>query len=72
MRLFPGDDHGLTKNAVLVEQKIFAFATRCLGLERIVDAEVLEQAGMDLVHGRHERVREMERGRDLENGERLF
>ncbi|KAJ5660385.1 hypothetical protein N7507_006836 [Penicillium longicatenatum] len=72
MRLFPGDDHGLTKNAVLVEQKIFAFAAQCLGLEQIVDAEVLEQAGWDLVHGRDERVREMERGRDLENGERLF
>ncbi|KAJ5887339.1 hypothetical protein N7504_011386 [Penicillium tannophilum] len=72
MRLFPGDDHGLTKHAVLVEQKIFAFAARCLGLEGIVDAEVLEQAGMDLVHGRDERVREMERGRDLENGEKLF
>ncbi|KAJ5765671.1 hypothetical protein N7520_005230 [Penicillium odoratum] len=72
IRLFPGDDHGLTRNAVLVERKIFVFAARCLGLQRIVDGDVLEQAGIDLVGGREERVKEMELGRDLENGERLF
>ncbi|KAJ5641474.1 hypothetical protein N7490_005474 [Penicillium lividum] len=72
IRLFPGDDHGLTRNAALVERKIFVFAARCLALEGIVDGDVLEQAGMDLVGGREERVKEMELGRDLENGERLF
>ncbi|KAJ5936655.1 Alpha/Beta hydrolase protein [Penicillium verhagenii] len=72
IRLFPGDDHGLTGNAALVERKIFTFAARCLGLEDIVDADVLEQAGTDLVHGKEERLKEMVRGRDLVNGERLF
>ncbi|KAJ5936216.1 Alpha/Beta hydrolase protein [Penicillium verhagenii] len=45
IRLFPGDDHGLTGNAALVERKIFTFAVGCLGLWDIVDADVLEQAG---------------------------
>ncbi|KAJ5114491.1 hypothetical protein NUU61_000250 [Penicillium alfredii] len=72
MRLFPGDDHGLTAHAPQAEKKIFAFAARCLGLENVVDRSALEQAGQDLVESRRERVREMESGHDLEGGERLF
>ena len=72
MRLFPGDDHGLTQHAPEVERKIFVFAARCLGLDSVVGGDVLLQAGQDLVHSRQERVREMEQGHDLEGGERLF
>ncbi|KAF3391712.1 hypothetical protein F1880_007853 [Penicillium rolfsii] len=72
MKLFPGDDHGLTKHAVQVEGKIFGFVVKCLGLSEGLEYDVLWQAGRDLVEGREERVREMEMGRDLEGGERLF
>jgi hypothetical protein len=69
MRLFDGDDHGLTKNAVEVEKLIFGFAARCLGLH--VDTAAEEKAGRDLVGSVEERVREMQEGHDLENGEHL-
>ncbi|KAJ5157826.1 uncharacterized protein N7482_008926 [Penicillium canariense] len=72
MRLFPGDDHGLTRHAPEVERKIFVFAARCLGLSELVNHEVLLQVGQDLVGGREGRVKEMEMGRDLDGGERLF
>ncbi|KAJ5664624.1 hypothetical protein N7462_011437 [Penicillium macrosclerotiorum] len=72
MRLFPGDDHGLTQHAPEVERKVFTFVAKCLGLSELVDHEVLLQAGQDLVHSRSERVKEMEEGHDLEGGERLF
>lgn len=72
IRLFPGDDHGLTRHAAEVERKLLAFVGRCFGLEGVLGPDVLLQAGRDLVGGEMERVREMEMGRDLEGGERLF
>jgi pimeloyl-ACP methyl ester carboxylesterase len=72
MKLFPGDDHGLTRHAAQVEGKLFGFVVKCLGLSEGLGYETLWQAGRDLVEGREERVKEMEMGRDLEGGERLF
>lgn len=71
MKLFPGDDHGLTRHAVQVEKKLFGFVVKCLGLSEGLGYEVLWQAGQDLVGEVGERVKEMEMGRDLEGGERL-
>lgn len=72
MRLFPGDDHGLSGHAPEAERKLFGFVARCLGIEGLLEEDVLLQAGQDLVQSRRERVREMEEGHDLEGGERLF
>ncbi|KAJ5626128.1 hypothetical protein N7510_002437 [Penicillium lagena] len=72
MRLFPGDDHGLSRHAPQAERTIFVFVARTLGMEALLDAPVLDQAGRDLVASRRERVHEMEMGHDLEGGERLF
>ncbi|KAI0359545.1 alpha/beta-hydrolase [Trametes cingulata] len=69
IRLFEGDNHGLTKNAVAVEKMIFDFAARCLGLEISPQSE--EKAARDLVGDGDTRVREMAEGRDLEGGEHL-
>lgn len=70
LKLFEGDDHGLTQNAPEVEKLIFDFAARCLGFERLLDKRTEEQAGQDLVESKEGRVKEMEQGHDLE-GERL-
>jgi pimeloyl-ACP methyl ester carboxylesterase len=72
MKLFPGDDHGLTRHAPQVERKLFGFVIKCLGLSEGLGYDVLWQAGQDLVGEREGRVKEMEMGRDLEGGERLF
>jgi hypothetical protein len=72
MKLFPGDDHGLTRHAAQVEGKLFGFVVKCLGLSEGLGYEALWQAGRDLVEGKEERVKEMEMGKDLEGGERLF
>lgn len=72
MRLFPGDDHGLSRHAPEAEKKLFEFAARCLRLDNLLDRPVLDQAGQDLVESRKERVKEMEAGHDLEGGERLY
>ncbi|KAI0369042.1 alpha/beta-hydrolase [Pilatotrama ljubarskyi] len=69
IRLFEGDNHGLTKNAPQVEKMIFEFAARCLGLAISPGAE--EKAGHDLVGSEETRVREMAEGQDLAGGEHL-
>ncbi|KAJ9212944.1 hypothetical protein DTO166G4_5448 [Paecilomyces variotii] len=71
LKLFEGDDHGLSRNAVEVERLIFHFAARCLGLGGMVDEPMKEEAAKDLVGSRKERVSEMQEGHDLEGGERL-
>lgn len=71
LKLFDGDDHGLSRNAVHVEKMIFDFVARTLGFEGFLgDAVVDIQAGQDLAGSRQERLREMKEGHDLE-GERL-
>jgi dienelactone hydrolase len=70
LRLFGGDDHGLTKNAVEVETLIFTFAARCFGREKQLDKQTVEQASQDLAGGQQERVAEMKASHDLE-GEQL-
>lgn len=72
MKLYPGDDHGLTRHAAEVERKLFGFVIKCLGLSEGLGWDVMWQAGRDLVGEREGRVKEMEMGRDLEGGERLF
>lgn len=70
LKLFEGDDHGLTEHAPEVEGMLLAFGASVLGFEALMHGEVIEMAGRDLVESGQERVREMEQGRDLE-GERL-
>jgi dienelactone hydrolase len=72
LKLFEGDDHGLSRNAVQVEKMIFRFAASTLGFkEALGDASVDIQAGQDLAGSRTERLKEMREGHDLEGGERL-
>ncbi|KAH8689052.1 Alpha/Beta hydrolase protein [Talaromyces proteolyticus] len=72
LKLFDGDDHGLSRNAVAVEKMIFEFAARILGFEEILeDPSANIQVGQDLAGSRGERLREMAEGHDLEGGERL-
>lgn len=73
LKLFDGDDHGLTQNSVQVEDTLFRFVARCLGFGQLVDAssEIQQQAAADLVESRDERIAEMQRGHDLQGGERL-
>lgn len=72
LKLFEGDDHGLSKNAVQVERMIFRFAASTLGFKDLLgDAYVDIQAGQDLAGSRMERLKEMREGHDFEGGERL-
>ena len=66
LKLFPGDDHGLTQNAPEVEKLIFEFAAKCLGFDMLLDQETVDRARQDLVESKEERVKEMLEGRDLE------
>ena len=71
LKLFEGDDHGLSKHAPEVEGMLLAFAAKLLGFEKSLDTETMIQAGQDLVESSEERKKEMEEGRDLEEGEKL-
>lgn len=71
LKLFDGDDHGLSRNAVQVEKLIFQFAASTLGFKGVLGDPYIDiQAGQDLAGSRQERVREMREGHDFE-GERL-
>lgn len=70
LKLFEGDDHGLTGHAPEVEGILLAFGARVLGFKSLLNGEVMELARQDLVESGQERVKEMEQGRDLE-GEKL-
>ncbi|KAJ5818191.1 hypothetical protein N7474_003782 [Penicillium riverlandense] len=72
LSLVPGDDHGLSRHAPEAERRILVFVAQTFGMEGVLDASALDQAGQDLVASRRERVHEMEMGHDLEGGERLF
>lgn len=72
LKLFPGDDHGLSQHAEDVEELLFTFIARTLGFASLLkNDEVAFQAKQDLVDSRNLRVNEMEQGHDLEGGERL-
>ncbi|TFY68688.1 hypothetical protein EVJ58_g871 [Rhodofomes roseus] len=66
LRLFEGDNHGLTRNATEAEQLIFEFAARVLGF-----SPDSEEAAENLTGDTQQRVQQMHEGHDLENGERL-
>lgn len=71
LRLLEGDNHGLSNHAPEIEGVLLAFVARVLGFERLLhSADVMMQAGQDLVGSSEERVNEMEMGHDLE-GETL-
>lgn len=72
LRLFEGDDHGLSKNAVEAEKTIFKFIASTLGFEKLLEDDYTnEQAGQDLAGSKKERIDEMRAGHDFEGGERL-
>ncbi|KAL1967190.1 hypothetical protein VTN77DRAFT_3481 [Rasamsonia byssochlamydoides] len=72
LRLFEGDDHGLSKNAVEAEKTIFKFIASTLGFEKLLEEDYTnEQAGKDLAGSKEERINEMRAGHDFEGGERL-
>jgi dienelactone hydrolase len=69
LRLFEGDDHGLTDHALEAEEAIFHFVAKVL--EREIDGEEAGEApGAELIGGRRERINLMKQGHDLE-GESL-
>jgi dipeptidyl aminopeptidase/acylaminoacyl peptidase len=72
LRMFEGDDHGLSRNAVKVEKTLFDFVAETLGFGAMLqDASTEISAGQDLAGSRLERIEEMRAGHDLEGGERL-
>ncbi|KUL83090.1 hypothetical protein ZTR_11189 [Talaromyces verruculosus] len=71
LKLFDGDNHGLSRNAVQVEKLIFQFAARTLGFKEVLGDPYIDiQAGQDLAGSKQERIRKMREGHDFE-GERL-
>ena len=66
IRLFPGDDHALTRNSLEAEQLLGGFILKCAGIraERGDDGVLAEKLVED-----GEKVRLMEQGGDLRRGE---
>lgn len=72
LKIFEGDDHGLTNNAVQVEKMVFDFIAKTLGFDAMLDDDYIgQQASRDLAGSKDERIAEMKAGHDLEGGERL-
>ncbi len=67
IKIFKGDNHGLTMNAPEVEGLLFVFTARTLGLEEDLTAASVKIAQQDWAGSESERVKEMEQGHDLEN-----
>lgn len=54
LKLFDGDDHGLSRNAVQVEKLTFQFAARTLGFKEVLGNAYIDiQAGQDLAGRRY-------------------
>ena len=71
LKLFEGDDHGLSNHAEEAEELVFMFIAKTLGFGRLLEnPEIASQARQDLVESKDRRILEMEQGHDLE-GERL-
>lgn len=67
LQVFPGDNHGLSKNAPKVEGMLLVFAARTLGFEEDLSIAPLRISQQDWVGSEAERVKEMKEGHDLEN-----
>ncbi|KAL5001084.1 Alpha/Beta hydrolase protein [Aspergillus recurvatus] len=71
IKIFKGDNHGLSRNAPEAEGLLMVFAARVLGFEDELTAASVKVAGQDWVGSEGERVKEMVEGHDLEGGEAL-
>ncbi|KAL4863468.1 hypothetical protein BDV12DRAFT_26881 [Aspergillus spectabilis] len=71
LKIFPGDNHGLSHNAPQAEGLLLVFAARTLGFEGDLTTASLKVAEQDWVGSERERVKEMEEGHDLEGNEAL-
>jgi len=69
LKLFEGDDHGLTKNSEEVERLLLEFFVECFGAEMQVGDGGREDMGKNLMGERSERIETMREGHDLENEE---
>lgn len=69
LKLYEGDDHGLTHNAMAAEEALFHFVAKVLGKEEEVK-KAGEAVEAELIGDRSDRVRVMKEGHDLD-GERL-
>lgn len=69
LKLYEGDDHGLTRHALEAEEAIFFFAARVLGRESMAQ-QARDAVRAELIGGPEERVEVMKQGHDLE-GEAL-
>lgn len=67
IKIFKGDNHGLTMNAPEVEGLLFLFTARTLGLEQELTPASVKVAQQDWAGSQAERVKEMQQGHDLEN-----
>ncbi|KAL2850389.1 Alpha/Beta hydrolase protein [Aspergillus pseudodeflectus] len=71
IKIFEGDNHGLSLNAPEAEGLLFVFAARTLGFDKQLTMASMGIASQDWVGSEGERVAEMEQGHDLEGGESL-
>ncbi|KAL2834574.1 Alpha/Beta hydrolase protein [Aspergillus pseudoustus] len=71
IKIFEGDNHGLSHNAPEAEGLLLVFAAKTLGLEKELTTASLKIAEQDWVGSERERVAEMEQGHDLEGNESL-
>ncbi len=69
LKLFDGDDHGLTKNSEEAEQLLLQFAVRCcdVALKEGGERDMKE----NLIGDEGEEILTMQEGHDLDNGEHL-
>ncbi|KAL8687510.1 MAG: hypothetical protein Q9218_006336 [Villophora microphyllina] len=68
LKLFEGDNHALTKNAAKAEELLCRFVMKCAGVRQ---DEGEEQLVKEILVGREERVKLMEKAGDLNGEERL-
>ncbi|KAL4789503.1 Alpha/Beta hydrolase protein [Aspergillus venezuelensis] len=71
IKIFPGDNHGLSRNAPEVEGLLLVFAAKTLGLEAELTVASVRIAQQDWAGSEGERVREMEQGHDFDGNEAL-
>ncbi|KAI9376154.1 Alpha/Beta hydrolase protein [Aspergillus egyptiacus] len=71
LKIFPGDNHGLSGNAPEVEARLCLFVAMTLGFEQELTTASLKISAQDWVGSEGERVKEMAEGHDLEGNEAL-
>lgn len=69
LKLFEGDNHGLTNNSDEVERLLLEFVLDCAGI--VPDAQKKVAMGENLTGNVEDEIQTMREGHDLENGERL-